>query len=152
MGDFNARPGLTTEGGLIGTQPNLARPEQRMLSSMTPTIIARDGRLVAVVGSPGGRTIINTVLQMVLNIVDHGMGIQQAVDAPRLHHQWLPDRVTIEGDGVDEATAAKLRAMGHDVRVAGRQGSVHAIMIDPRTGDRLGAPDRRDADGGAAGH
>jgi gamma-glutamyltranspeptidase/glutathione hydrolase len=152
MGDFNARPGLTTEGGLIGTQPNLARPEQRMLSSMTPTIIARDGRLVAVVGSPGGRTIINTVLQMVLNIVDHGMDIQQAVDAPRLHHQWLPDRVTIEGDGVDEATAAKLRAMGHDVRVAGRQGSVHAIMIDPRTGDRLGAPDRRDADGGAAGH
>ena len=152
MGDFNARPGLTTEGGLIGTNPNLARPEQRMLSSMTPTIIARDGKLVAVVGSPGGRTIINTVLQMVLNIVDHGMDIQRAVDARRLHHQWLPDRLSIEDEGVDEPTAAKLRAMGHDVRVAGRQGSVHAIMIDPKTGQRLGAPDRRDSDAGAVGH
>jgi gamma-glutamyltranspeptidase / glutathione hydrolase len=152
MGDFNARPGLTTASGLIGTDPNLARPEQRMLSSMTPTIIARDGRLVAVVGSPGGRTIINTVLQMVLNIVDHGMGIQQAVDAPRLHHQWLPDTLRVEADGVTPATAARLQAMGHALRIGGRQGSVQAIMIDPRTGLRLGAPDRRDGDAGAAGY
>src|SRR5688572_3298190 len=153
MGDFNARPGLTTEAGLIGTQPNLARPEQRMLSSMTPTILARDGRLVAVIGSPGGRTIINTVMNVVLHIVDHGMNIQQAVDARRLHHQWLPDRITIEAEGASEETAAKLRAMGHsEVRVAGRQGSVHAIMIDARTGERLGAPDRRDADAGARGY
>ena len=152
MGDFNARPGLTTEEGLIGTEPNLARPEQRMLSSMTPTILARDGKLVAVFGSPGGRTIINTVLQIVLNIVDHGMNIQQAVDARRLHHQWLPDRISIEADGVSEQTAAQLRAMGHDVRVGGRQGSVQAIMIDPQSGDRIGAPDRRDADAGARGY
>jgi gamma-glutamyltranspeptidase/glutathione hydrolase len=152
MGDFNARPGLTTEAGLIGTQPNLARPEQRMLSSMTPTILARGGKLVAVIGSPGGRTIINTVLQMVLNIVDHDMNIQQAVDARRLHHQWLPDRITVEAEGASEETATRLRAMGHDVRVAGRQGSVHAIMIDERSGERLGAPDRRDADAGARGH
>jgi gamma-glutamyltranspeptidase / glutathione hydrolase len=102
MGDFNGRPGLTTEAGLIGTTANLARPEQRMLSSMTPTIITRNGQLVAVVGSPGGRTIINTVLQTVLNIVDHGMDIQQAVDAARLHHQWLPDRISIEAHGVSE--------------------------------------------------
>jgi gamma-glutamyltranspeptidase / glutathione hydrolase len=152
MGDFNARPGLTTEAGLIGTEPNLARPEQRMLSSMTPTIIARDGELVAVIGSPGGRTIINTVLQMVLNIVDHGMDIQQAVDAPRIHHQWLPDRVSMEAAGATDATTDRLRDMGHEVRVAGRQGSVHAIMIDPLTRERLGAPDRRDSDAGAAGH
>src|SRR5690606_25557032 len=79
MGDFNARPGLTTEAGLIGTEANLARPRQRMLSSMTPTILARDGRLVAVIGSPGGRTIINTVLQLVLNTVDFGMTPAQAV-------------------------------------------------------------------------
>jgi gamma-glutamyltranspeptidase / glutathione hydrolase len=151
MGDFNARPGLTTEAGLIGTEPNLARPEQRMLSSMTPTIIARGNDLVAVIGSPGGRTIINTVLQMVLNIVDHGMDIQQAVDAPRMHHQWLPDRISLEADA-GEAAAERLRAIGHEVRIAGRQGSVHAIMIDPSTGERLGAPDRRDADAGAAGH
>jgi gamma-glutamyltranspeptidase / glutathione hydrolase len=152
MGDFNARPGLTTEAGLIGTEPNLARPEQRMLSSMTPTIIARDGQLVAVVGSPGGRTIINTVLQMVLNVVDHGMDIQQAVDAPRLHHQWLPDRISIESGGVTDATAEQLRAMGHEVRVSGRQGSVQAIMIDPHTRERIGAPDRRSSDAGAAGY
>lgn len=152
MGDFNARPGLTTEGGLIGTQPNLARPEQRMLSSMTPAILARDGELVAVFGSPGGRTIINTVMQMVLNIVDHDMGIRQAVDAPRMHHQWLPDRISVEADGITEQTAERLRAMGHEVRVGGRQGSVHAIMIDPTTGERLGAADRRDSDSGAVGH
>lgn len=152
MGDFNARPGLTTEGGLIGTEPNLARPEQRMLSSMTPSILARDGELVAVIGSPGGRTIINTVMQMVLNIVDHDMSIQQAVDAPRMHHQWLPDRISVEAGGITEQAAERLRAMGHEVRVGGRQGSVHAIMIDPRTGERLGAADRRDGDSGAVGH
>jgi gamma-glutamyltranspeptidase / glutathione hydrolase len=149
MGDFNARPGLTTEAGLIGTEPNLARPEQRMLSSMTPTIIARDGRLVAIVGSPGGRTIINTVLQNVLNIVDHGMSIQQAVDAPRIHHQWLPDRISIEANGASDAVVERLRGMGHEVRIGGRQGSVHAIGVAGMV--RVGAPDSRDGDAGAAG-
>ena len=152
MGDFNGRPGLTTETGLIGTEPNLARPEQRMISSMTPSILARDGRLVAVFGSPGGRTIINTVMQIVLNIVDHGMTIEDAVAAKRLHHQWLPDRISIEADGATEATVEQLRAMGHEVRMGGRQGSVHAIMIDPQTGERIAAPDRRDADAGSAGY
>jgi gamma-glutamyltranspeptidase / glutathione hydrolase len=152
MGDFNARPGLTTEAGLIGTEPNLARPEQRMLSSMTPTIVAHDGRLVAVVGSPGGRTIINTVLQVVLNIVEHGMDIREAVDAPRMHHQWLPDRISIEEAGAAEQVLDRLRGMGHEVRVLGRQGSVHAIMIDPQTDERLGAADHRDGDSGAAGY
>ena len=150
MGDFNARAGLTTEAGLIGTEPNLARPEQRMVSSMTPTILTRDGELVAVFGSPGGRTIINTVLQMVLNIVDHGMDIRQAVDAPRLHHQWLPDRISIEQAGTPDAVLEALRAMGHEVRTVSRQGSVQAIMA---SGGRLiGAPDRRDGDAGAAGY
>jgi gamma-glutamyltranspeptidase/glutathione hydrolase len=152
MGDFNAGPGLTNDSGLIGTEANLARPGQRMLSSMTPTILARDGRLVAVFGSPGGRTIINTVLAVVLGIVDFGMDAQAAVNAPRLHHQWLPDRVSIEQDGVTPEVAAALQAMGHTVRVGGRQGAVHAIMIDPQTGERRGAPDPRDRDAGAAGH
>jgi len=152
MGDFNARPGLTTESGLVGTEPNLARPEQRMISSMTPTILARDGELVAVFGSPGGRTIINTVTQVVLNLVDHRMEMQAAVDAKRLHHQWLPDRISIEAQGTTSQDSAALVAMGHDVRMGGRQGNVHAIMIDPRTKQRIGAPDRRDADSGAAGH
>jgi gamma-glutamyltranspeptidase / glutathione hydrolase len=149
MGDFNARAGLTTEAGLVGTEPNLARPEQRMLSSMTPTILVRDGQLVAVIGTPGGRTIINTVLQVVLNIVDHGMTIQQAVDAGRMHHQWLPDRITLEQAVATDAVMEALRAMGHEVRTVGRQGSVQAIMV---SGGRLvGAPDRRDGDAGAAG-
>ncbi|MFQ5536300.1 MAG: gamma-glutamyltransferase [Gemmatimonadota bacterium] len=152
MGDFNAAPGLTTEGGLIGTTPNLARPEQRMLSSMTPTIVARDGRLVAVVGSPGGRTIINTVLQVILNVIDFGMNIQEAVAAPRVHHQWLPDVIRIEENGTSEYTMEQLQAMGHTVQMRGRRGLAHSIMIDPETGDRLGAPDPRNPDAGARGH
>lgn len=150
MGDFNAAPGLTTGDGLIGTEPNLARPEQRMLSSMTPTILANEGRLVAVIGSPGGRTIINTVLGLTLNIIDFGMSIEEAVAAPRLHHQWLPDRVGIEDDGATPETVARLDAMGHSVRVRGRQGAAHAIMVDPRTGELIGAPDPRDRDAAAA--
>jgi gamma-glutamyltranspeptidase/glutathione hydrolase len=152
MGDFNAGPGLTDDRGLIGTRPNLARPEQRMLSSMTPSIVAKDGDLVAVVGSPGGRTIINTVLQVILNVVDFGMNIQQAVDASRIHHQWLPDRVRIEEEGVSEFTVEELEALGHTVSVGGRQGLAHSIMIDPRSGDRLGAADGRNPDAGARGH
>lgn len=152
MGDFNAGPGLTTEDGLIGTEPNLARPEQRMLSSMTPTILAKDGELVAIIGSPGGRTIINTVLGLVLNIVDHGMNIQEAVNAGRMHHQWLPDRISIESRGVTDETVEALKAKGHAVRVITRQGAAHSIMIDPRTGERLGAADPRDPDSGAIGY
>jgi gamma-glutamyltranspeptidase/glutathione hydrolase len=152
MGDFNAGPGLTNDRGLIGTTPNLARPEQRMLSSMSPSILAKDGKLVAVIGSPGGRTIINTVLQVMLNVIDFGMNIQEAVDAPRIHHQWLPDVIRIEEDGVDAATVKQLEAMGHQVDVGGSQGLAHSIMIDPATGDRLGAADPRNPDSGARGH
>lgn len=152
MGDFNARPGLTTEAGLIGTDANLAHPGKRMLSSMTPTILARNGELVAVIGSPGGRTIINTVTQMVHNLVDHGMSIGEAVEAPRGHHQWLPDRLSLEEGAITDAELEALRAMGHEVRVQGRQGSVHAIWLDPATGERVGAADSRGADGGSAGH
>ncbi len=152
MGDFNAGPGLTDARGLIGTDPNLARPEQRMLSSMTPSILARDGELVAVVGSPGGRTIINTVLQVLLNMIEFDMNVGEAVAAPRLHHQWLPDRIRIESSGVSGATAERLRRLGHTVSVGGSQGLAHSIMIDPVTGDRLGAADARNVDAAAVGH
>ena len=152
MGDFNAGPGLTDRRGLIGTGPNLARPEQRMLSSMTPSILAKDGELVAVVGSPGGRTIINTVLQVLLNMIDFDMDVGEAVAAPRLHHQWLPDRIRIEGGGVSDATAERLRRLGHTVSVGGSQGLAHSIMIDPDTGDRLGAADARNVDAAAVGN
>lgn len=152
MGDFNGRPGLTDESGLIGTDPNLARPGQRMLSSMTPTILARDGELVAVIGSPGGRTIINTVMQVVSNIVDHRMGFPEAIEAGRIHHQWLPDRVSVEQDALSGATIQALEAMGHTLSVRGSQGTAHSIMIDPVTGERIGTPDARSPASGAAGH
>ena len=153
MGDFNGKPGLTDTTGLVGTAPNIARPGKRMLSSMTPTIIVRDGRLVAVVGSPGGRTIINTVLQVVLNLVDFRMDLQRAVNAPRIHHQWLPNVLEMERDAMSQGTVAALTAMGHRVTVAAEaQGTAHSIVIDARTGARIGAADPRDPDAGAVGH
>lgn len=151
MGDFNARPGLTNDRGLIGTEPNLARPEQRMLSSMTPTILARDGELVAVVGSPGGRTIINTVLQIVVNVVDFGMSPEDAVASKRLHHQWLPDAARLEDGYMSEEDAAALTAMGHQISWSGRQGIAHCIFTG-EGGVLVGVPDPRDSDGTAAGY
>ncbi len=152
MGDFNGRPGLTAENGLIGTEANLARPEQRMLSSMTPTIVARDGELVAVIGSPGGRTIINTVLQLVVNLVDFGQSPEGVVAAKRLHHQWLPDAVRIEDGFMSEEDAAVLAAMGHEVNWSRGQGIAHCIFVDGETGAIVGVPDPRDSDGSAAGY
>ena len=152
MGDFNGKPGLTDTTGLIGTDANLARPGKRMLSSMTPTIIARQGKLVAVVGSPGGRTIINTVLQVILNQVDFKMGIRAAVDAKRFHHQWLPDRLFVENHGLPPATVDSLALMGHPITWIGAQGTAHSIRIDAATGARQGAADTRDKDAGAAGY
>jgi len=152
MGDFNAGPGLTTAEGLIGTDPNLARPGKRMLSSMTPAILAKDGRLFMVTGSPGGRTIINTVLLTILNVVDFGMNAQEAVDAPRLHHQWLPDRINHERLGFSPDTLALLRARGHALREVSAQGVAEVIVVSPRDGVLEGGIDRRAPDGGAAGH
>ena len=153
MGDFNAAPGLTTEGGLIGTEPNLAEPEKRMLSSMTPTILERpDGSLFAVLGTPGGRTIINSVLQVTLNLIDFDMGVLEAVSAPRFHHQWLPDAIRAEAGAFDDARIADLERRGHTLDLRqGRWGTVHAIRIGP-DGDRLGAPDPRNTDAAAVGH
>lgn len=152
MGDFNGKPGLTDSTGLIGTQPNIARGGKRMLSSMSPTIIAKDGKLVAVIGSPGGRTIINTVMQVALNVMDFHMSIYDAVKAPRVHHQWLPNVITVERSGFEPSTVKALEAMGHTVRVGGAQGTAHSIMIDAMTGHRIGAPDPRDRDAGAYGN
>lgn len=151
MGDFNARPGLTTETGLIGTEANLARPEQRMLSSMTPTILARDGELVAVIGSPGGRTIINTVLQIILNVVDFEQSPLDAVASRRMHHQWLPDVVRLEDGLMSAEDVAILEGMGHSTGRRGSQGIAHCIFVDGASGGLIGVPDPRDSDGTAAG-
>ncbi|HSL22252.1 MAG TPA: gamma-glutamyltransferase [Vicinamibacterales bacterium] len=151
MGDFNAGPGLTTAEGLIGTEANLAAPGKRMLSSMTPTIVVRDGRLLMVTGSPGGRTIINTVLQTIVNVIDHGMNAQEAVDAGRFHHQWLPDRIAYERHGFSPDTLALLAERGHTLRQVGSQGVAQVIAVDPKTGVLEGGSDRRAPDGGAEG-
>jgi gamma-glutamyltranspeptidase/glutathione hydrolase len=150
MGDFNAGPGLTNDDGLIGTEANLAQPGKRMLSSMTPTIVARDGRLAMVTGSPGGRTIINTVLLTILNVVDFGMNAQEAVDAGRFHHQWLPDRITLERFGYSPDTIALLRAQGHEIRETAAQGVAEVIVFDAAAGVLEGGVDRRAPDGSAA--
>jgi gamma-glutamyltranspeptidase/glutathione hydrolase len=149
MGDFNAGPGLTDASGLVGTDPNLAAPGKRMLSSMTPTILVRGGKPFLVVGSPGGRTIINTVLQVILNVVDYGMNVQDAVDAPRIHHQWLPDQIRYEKNGLSPDTVALLRARGHDLSPAEVQGVVQAIAYDAAKDMLEGATDRRASDGAA---
>jgi gamma-glutamyltranspeptidase/glutathione hydrolase len=150
MLDFNWRPGVTDKQGTIGTEPNQIAPGKRMLSSQTPTILAKDGKVVLVTGSPGGRTIINTVLCVVVNVVDFDMDIQAAVDAPRLHHQWLPDVVRFEGAKQQLETVKRLEALGHTVQYA-RQGDAHSIWIDPRTRAYHGAADRR-ISGKAAGY
>jgi gamma-glutamyltranspeptidase / glutathione hydrolase len=151
MGDFNAGPGLTTVEGLIGTPPNLAAPHKRMLSSMTPTILAKDGRLFMVTGSPGGRTIINTVLMTILNVIDFGMNVQEAVDAPRIHHQWLPDRLDYERNGLSPDTLVLLQRRGHVLRPISAQGVVEAIVYNAKEDVLEGGCDRRAADGGVAG-
>ncbi len=152
MGDFNAGPGLTDAKGRIGTEPNLAAPGKRMLSSMTPTILTRDGELFMVVGSPGGRTIINTVLLAILNVVDHGMNIQEAIDAPRFHHQWLPDRIQYERHGLSPDTLALLALRGHALREVDVQGSVQGIVFDAEANLLEGGADRRRPDSAAVGH
>jgi gamma-glutamyltranspeptidase/glutathione hydrolase len=151
MGDFNAGPGLTTPEGLIGTEPNLAAPGKRMLSSMTPTILAKDGKLFMVTGSPGGRTIINTVLQTILNVTDHSMNAQEAVDAGRIHHQWLPDRVTYERFGFSPDTLALLEKEGYHMQPGSSQGAAEVIVVNSKDNVLEAGLDRRTADGGAAG-
>jgi gamma-glutamyltranspeptidase/glutathione hydrolase len=153
MTDFNARPGHTDRKGAIGTAANVVAPGKRMLSSQSPTIVARDGRLMLVTGSPGGRTISNTVLCVVVNTLDFGMDVRAAVDAPRMHNGWLPDRVLFESS--DEAQyaplARALAAMGHHVVAKPReQGDAHTIRVIGQTLE--GAADLRQTAGKAAGY
>ena len=155
MGDFNPVPGVTTRDGQIGTKANLIQPGKRMLSSMTPTILTKDNKVVMVIGSPGGRTIINTVLQVILNVVENKMNIAQAVEAPRFHHQWLPDRINFEAFAFSAETQNVLRSRGHALQensIRGSQGSAMGIYCDHEKGLLMGAADSRSPDGGAAGY
>ncbi len=150
MGDFNKKPGTTNASGDIGTPANLIAPGKRMLSSMTPVIVARAGKLVLVTGSPGGRTIINTSLDVVLGVTAWGLNGREAVDAPRMHHQWLPDRLSIEENGIPAATLQMLTTMGHEVRMSGTQGSAQTVWVHPNTGMIYGVADKRSPDAKAS--
>lgn len=143
MMDFNHQPGVTTRQGAIGTKPNLIAPNKRMLSSQTPTIVAKNGKVFLITGSPGGRTIPNTVLCVLLNVLEFNMEVQAAVDAPRCHHQWFPDELKLERMRENVDVVDKLKAMGHRIVSERSQGDAHTILVDPATGAYRGAADRR---------
>ena len=141
MDDFSAKPGVANAYGLLGGEANKVEPEKRMLSSMSPTIVKKDGKNTIITGSPGGSRIITTTLQVLMNVIDHGMNIQSAVNAPRIHHQWLPDEIRIE-QGVSDDTIKMLETMGHKVEQKSAQGAIQSIQIDDK-GTMYGAGDPR---------
>jgi gamma-glutamyltranspeptidase/glutathione hydrolase len=145
MDDFAAKPGTPNAFGLIQSEKNAVAPRKRPLSAMTPTFVLRkDGTLWFAVGSPGGPTIINTVLQVIVNVVDHDMDIQEAIDSPRIHHQWLPDEIVYEPNGLSTDTQRALQSSGHKLTTRPRyMGDAQGIMIEAKTGMRLGASDSR---------
>ncbi len=151
MGDFNPQPGYTNSSGLIGSDPNLIRPEKRMLSSMTPTIVAKDGKPYLVIGSPGGRTIINTVFQTVLNVLEYEMPIEKAIATMKIHHQWLPDQLVYEKDLLSPDTQKSLEKMGHKTREVGNLGRLMGIIYDSELNIYIGASDSSSPDGAAVG-
>jgi len=154
MDDFTARPGTPNAFGLVQGEANAIQAGKRPLSSMTPTIVLKDGKVVIVTGSPGGATIINTVLQVITNLIDHGMSPADAVAAKRINQQWLPDQISHEPGFATPEVMAELRAKGHELKVrklytneaprwAGTQGSAETIVVDLETGLRIGVPDVR---------
>ena len=152
MDDFAAKPGTPNMYGLIQGERNAVAPHKRPLSAMTPTIVLRkDGSFWFTVGSPGGPTIINTVLCVISNVIDYDMNIQQAIDAPRIHHQWLPDELVGEPYGLSGDTQRALTSRGHKLAKARYLGDAEGIMIDEK-GVRLGATDPRRSDGMAVGY
>jgi gamma-glutamyltranspeptidase/glutathione hydrolase len=144
MDDFAAKAGVPNGMQLVTGHKNLIAPKKRPVSSMTPTIVLKDGKLWFALGSPGGAKIISSVLQVVVNVIDFGMNIQDAVDAPRIHHQFLPDEVYWELVNFDQATREGLEKMGYTFRAKPELlGDVEVVMVDPKTGKRLGAADHR---------
>lgn len=129
MDDFSAKPGTPNMFGVIGGEANKIEPGKRMLSSMTPTIVEKDDRLLMVVGTPGGSTIITSVFQTILNVLEHGMSMQEAVNAPRFHSQWVPDVIVAEENAFDESTIKMLEDLGHTFRFRKAIGRVDAILV-----------------------
>ena len=131
MDDFSSKPGFPNSYGLVGGEANAIAPGKRMLSSMTPSIVDKDGELFMVVGSPGGSTIITSVFQNIVNVIDHGMSMQESVSAGRIHHQWLPDAVFYETNALDSGVVNDLRSLGHEMKERGPYGKVDAILVLP---------------------
>ncbi|GGK60245.1 MULTISPECIES: gamma-glutamyltransferase [Flavobacteriaceae] len=146
MDDFSAKPGVPNYFGLIGSKANEIAPEKRMLSSMTPTIVSKNGKLKMVIGSPGGSTIITSVLQNILNVADFKMGMQEAVNSARFHHQWLPDTITLESKGFDSISKVELQNIGYKIfeRASLAIGKVDAILVLPNGKLEGGADPRGD--------
>jgi gamma-glutamyltranspeptidase/glutathione hydrolase len=149
MDDFAAKPGAPNAFGLVGANANAPAPRKRPLSSMTPTIVLKNGRPVLVTGSPGGSRIITAVLQTIVNVLDHGMSVSEAVAAPRIHHQWLPDQVYVE-PGLPDTTLEALKARGHSVVLRPPGTSVNSILVAPK--GLIGAADSRTRGALAVGH
>ena len=150
MDDFTSKPGVPNLYGLIQSEANAILPRKRPLSAMTPTIVLSGGKPLLAVGSPGGGSIIDTVLQVLVNVIDFDMNIQQAIDTPRFHHQWMPDHIFWEKDGLNEDTRTAMEAKGYKFKpVAGYTegdffiGDAQGVMIEKSSGDRLGASDPR---------
>ena len=157
MDDYTSQVGTANMFGLIQGEANAIVPGKRPLSSMTPTFVFKNGALVLVTGSPGGPTIINTVLQIITNVIDFNMSVAQAVEAPRIHQQWMPDIISFEHHGLSADTAVALKAKGQNIKErasyeGGYQGDGESIAIDPKTGLRYGAADPRKADSKAIGY
>ncbi|WP_273567588.1 gamma-glutamyltransferase [Maribacter halichondriae] len=151
MGDFNPQPGVTKSNGQIGTNANLVAPEKRMLSSMTPTIVGKNGKPYLVIGSPGGRTIINTVFQTVFNVLEFDMRIDKAIEALKIHHQWLPDQIIYEKNLLSPDTRKILEGMGHTLRERTNMGALMGITYDSEKKVFTGASDSSQPDSGAVG-
>ena len=143
MDDFTSKPGIPNGYGLIQGEANSIAPGKRPLSAMAPTIVLKDGKLFLVLGSPGGPRIISTVANILIGVVDYGMDIQQAVNATRFHHQWEPDELFMERVGISPDTIKLLEARGHKVKIESYWSDGECIAIDPKTEERLGAPDGR---------
>jgi len=143
MDDFTVKPGVANLYGLIQSAANAIAPNKRPLSSMTPAIVLKDERLFLVLGSPGGATIISTVANIIMGVIDFGLDIQQAVNAPRFHQQWVPDELRLEKFGFSPDTLPLLSNGGYELKQTGYWGDAECIAVDPRTGDRLGASDGR---------
>jgi gamma-glutamyltranspeptidase / glutathione hydrolase len=144
MDDFSAKPGVPNMFGLIGGEANAVQPGKRMLSAMTPTILAKDGKLYMVVGTPGGSTIITSVFQTILNVIEHGMTMQEAVAAPRFHHQWLPDEIQHEPDAISPEVRTVLESKGYKLKQRSRYGAVEGILVLPNGKLEGGADPRGD--------